>query len=116
MPNLPCPMLTVLSIFIPLFSTPTYRNFLLLFTAHILCKGRRTVTELLKRMGLRKIKNFSRYHDFFSKAKWSPLKGAQILFIKLVALAGGEILVSMDSTIERRKGPKIKGLSIQETL
>lgn len=106
-------MLTVLSIFLPLFSTPTYRNFLFLFTAHTLCKGRRTVTELLKRMGLRNIKNFSRYHEFFSKAKWSPLRAAEILFIRLVSLAGGEILISIDSTIERRKGPKIKGLGIQ---
>ena len=113
MSNLPNTILPVLSIFLPLFSLPSYNNFLLLFYAHILCKGRRTVTELLKRIDLRHVKNFSKYHDFFRKAKWSSLKGAKILFLKLVALVNGEILVSIDSTVERRKGPKIKGLGIQ---
>ena len=113
MPNLPNSMITVLSIFLPLFSSPTFSNFLLLLYGHILCKGRRTITEILKRIGLRNIKNFSKYHDFFRKTKWSSLKGAQILFIKLVALVPGEILVSIDSTVERRKGPKIRGLGIQ---
>ena len=113
MPNLPSTMITVLSIFLPLFSSPTYNNFLLLFYGHILCKGRRTITEILKRIGLKNIKNFSKYHDFFRKAKWSSLKGAQILFVRLVACVPGEILVSIDSTIERRKGSKIKSLGIQ---
>lgn len=113
MPNLPNSMITVLSIFLPLFSLPSYNNFILLFYGHALCKGRRTITELLKRIGLRHVKNFSKYHDFFRKAKWSSLKGAQILFLRLVTLVPGEILVSIDSTVERRKGPKIKGLGIQ---
>lgn len=113
MPDLPSSMITVLSIFLPMFSQPSFHNFMLLFYGHILCKGRRTVTELLKRVGLRHIKNFSKYHDFFRKAKWSSLKGAQILFLRLVALVPGEILVSIDSTVERRKGPKIKSLNIQ---
>src|ERR1700753_3464998 len=98
MPNLPSSMINALSIFSPLFSSPTYNNFLILFYAHILCKGRRTVTELLKRIGFRNVKNFSKYHDFFLKAKWSPLKGAQILFIKLISLVPGNIHVSIDST------------------
>jgi hypothetical protein len=112
--DLPSPMLSVLSIFLPLFfSQPSYINFLELFQGHILCKGKRTVSELLKYLGLRNIKNYSRYHDFFRRAKWSTLKGAQILLIYIVSLIPGEILISVDSTIERRKGPKIKGLGIQ---
>lgn len=106
-------MISVLSIFLPLFSQPSYLNFLLLFQGHVLCKGRRTVTELLKRLNLRDIKNYSKYHDFFRKAKWSPIKGAEILFLKLVSLTPGEITISIDSTVERRKGPKIKSLGIQ---
>jgi hypothetical protein len=103
MPNLPISMITTLSIFLPLFSLPTYGNFLLLFCSHVLCKGRRTITELLKKSCLRHIKNFSKYHDFFRKAKWSSLKGSQILFLKLVSLVPGEIIISIDSTVERRK-------------
>ena len=111
--DLPAPIISVLSIFLPLFSQPSYFNFLLLFQGHILCKGKRTVSEILKQLNLRNVKNYSRYHDFFRKAKWSTLKGAEILFIYIVSLIPGEILISIDSTVERRKGPKIKGLGIQ---
>lgn len=113
MTNLPASMIQLLSIFFPLFSQPTYRSFLLLFQAHILCKGRRTIADLLRRINLKDVKNYSKYHDFFRKAKWSTLKGAKILFLTLVKLVPGNITVSIDSTVERRKGVKIKGLGIQ---
>ena len=112
--DLPAPMLSVLSIFLPLFfSQPSYINFLELFQGHILCKGKRTISEILKSLGLRNVKNYSRYHDFFRKAKWSSLKGSQILFLYIISLIPGEIIISVDSTVERRKGPKIKSLGIQ---
>lgn len=113
MTNLPSSILQVLTIFFPLFSQPSYQTFLLLFQAHILCKGRRTIADLLRRINLKDVKNYSKYHDFFRKAKWSTLKGAEILFLKLVQLVPGDIIVSIDSTVERRKGVKIKGLGIQ---
>ena len=115
MPNLPSPILAVLAIFSPLFSKPTFRKFLILFHAHILCKGFRTVTGLLKRLGLRDHKSFSNYHDFFNKNKWSALDGSKILFLKLISLLpnDGIAYVSMDSTVERRKGSEIKGLNMQ---
>lgn len=113
MRDLPADILHVLTLFAPLFSRPTYQSFLFLFHAHILCKGRRTVTEILKRMGLRHIKNYSKYHDFFNKAKWSPLNGSKILLLKLISFTPSEVSFSFDTTVERRKGPKIKGLGIQ---
>lgn len=113
MPDLPTNILHVLTLFAPLFSKPTYQSFLFLFHAHVLCKGRRTVTEMLKRMGLRNLRNYSKYHDFFSKAKWSALNGSKILLLKLVSLSPSTVVFSFDTTVERRKGPKIKGLGIQ---
>ncbi len=113
MTNLPAPMIQLLSIFLPLFSNPTYQSFLFLFHAHVLCKGRRTVTEMLKRMGLINLKNYSKYHDFFSKAKWSTLNGSKILLLKLMSLTPGAVTFSFDTTVERRKGVKIKGLGMQ---
>lgn len=86
MPNLPSPIHSVLAIFMPLFSKPTFKIFLTIFHAHILCKGLHTVTGLLKRLGLRDDENFSNYHDFFNKNKWSTLDGAKILFLKLISL------------------------------
>lgn len=112
---MPNPILSLLSIFSPLFSKPTFIKFLVLFQGHVLCNGFRTVTGILKRLGLRNDKNFSNYHDFFNKNKWSALDGAKILFLKLVSLLPNNetIYVSMDSTVERRKGPEIKGLNMQ---
>jgi hypothetical protein len=114
MPNLPTPILAVLSIFLPLFSKPTYTKFLVISHAHILCKGFRTVTGLLKRVGRRKDNNFSKYHDFFNKNQWSALNGAKLLFLKLISLFPYEMFyISMDSTVERRKGTQIKSLNMQ---
>jgi DDE superfamily endonuclease len=110
---LPASMLTVMGIFSPLFSNPTFQNFLLLTFGHILCRGRRTITEILRQLGLTNIKNFSKYHEVFSKAKWSALDASKILFLNLVSISKGKIVISIDSTIERRKGEKIKGLGIQ---
>ena len=106
MQSLPAPMLSVMGIFSPLFSYPTYQNLLLLTFGHILCKGRRTITEVLKQLGLKNVKNFSKYHDVFSKAKWPVLGASKLLFLKMTQLIKGKILLSIDSTIERRKGSK----------
>ena len=84
-----------------------------MFQGHILCKGKRTISDILKCLGLRDVKNHSRYHDFFRRAKWSTLWGAKILLLYIVSLVQGEIKIPVDSTIERRKGPKIKSLGIQ---
>ncbi len=115
MPDLQSSIVSVLSIFLPLFSKPTYKKFLVLFHSHILCRGCRTVTELLKRIGLRENKNYSNYHDFFNKNKWSPLAGSKILFLKLISLLpeNKTVYISVDTTVERRKGPYIKSLNIQ---
>ncbi len=115
MSNLPPAIISFLSNFSPLFSKPVHQKFSQLLQAHILSKGLRTVTELLKFLGLREAKNFSIFHDFFNKNKWSPLEGAKILFQKLVSLfsKNDEIHIAIDTTVERRKGPKIKSLNIQ---
>ena len=115
MTNLPHAILTVLSIFSPLFSKPTFHKFLVLFHAHILCKGCRTVTALLKRVGLRHSSNYSDYHSFFNKNRWSPQHGARILFLKLISLfPENEIInIALDTTVERRKGPQIRSINMQ---
>lgn len=115
MSNLPHSILTTLTIFLPLFSKPTFNKFLLLFHAHILCKGCRTVTALLKRIGRRNSTNYSDYHSFFNKNRWSPLQGAKILFLKLITLIPeNEVInIALDTTVERRKGSKIRSINMQ---
>lgn len=113
MTNLPANILHVFTIFTPLFSNPVYKNALQLFCGHILCKGRRTVTEILRQLRLKNIKNYSKYHWVLAGAKWSSLGGSKILLKALCKLCPGPIIFSFDSTVERRKGTKIKGLGRQ---
>lgn len=110
MSDLPLPIIHVFSSFAPLFSFPVYSNALLLFVGHLLSKGRRTVTDLLRQLNLSKIKNFSKFHWFFSCARWSAIHGSKILLSSLSSLCPGEITLSFDSTVERRRGEKIKSL------
>lgn len=115
MPNLPSAIMSLLSDFSQIFSKSVEQKFFKLLEAHILSKNVRTVTELLKCLDMRNAKNFSVYHDFFNKNKWSALEAAKILFKKINSLLpeNEEIQIAIDTTIERRKGPKIKSLNIQ---
>lgn len=112
MTNLPEAILHVFAMFAPLFSRPVYQNAFKLFLGHILCKGRRTVTDILRCLGLKNIKNFSKFHWVLNGAQWNCLDGAKILFLQLIKFVptNDEITVNIDSTLERRKGPKIQGL------
>lgn len=113
--DLPTEILNVLALFSPLFSRPVYKNMIQLFIGHILLKGRRTIADILRSHNLKDIKNFSKFHWVLSKAKWSAFKAAAILFREIVRvfLPNEEIVIPIDTTIERRKGPKIKGLGRQ---
>jgi hypothetical protein len=113
MTNLSPAILSVFAIFSPLFSQPTYKNGLQLFIGHILCKGRHTIAEILRTIGLKNIKNYSKYHWILSRAKWSAFEASKKLLLTLSKLCGSEIIISIDSTIERRKGARIKGLGRQ---
>lgn len=115
MSNLPSSIISLLSDFAQIFSKPVEQKFFKLLEAHILSKEVRTVTELLKCLEMRDAKNFSIFHDFFNKNKWSPLEAAKILFNKIISTIpeNQEIQIAIDTTVERRKGPKIKSLNIQ---
>jgi hypothetical protein len=112
MTNLPVAILHVFSMFAPLFSRPLYKNALLLFVGHVLCKGRRTIADLLRCLLLKNIKNYSKFHWVLNGAKWKCLHGSKILFLRFISFISSEeeIVINIDSTLERRKGPKIQGL------
>jgi hypothetical protein len=113
MPDLPQAILRILTLFAPLFSRSVFKNACQLFLGHILCKNRRTIADVLRQLGLRNIKNYSKYHWFLSGAKWCSIRASKILLFRLIKLCLFDIVISIDSTIERRKGPQIKGLGRQ---
>lgn len=113
MTYLPNAILNVFAIFAQLFSRPVFKNALQLFHGHILCKNRRTISEILRQLGLKNIKNYSKYHWVLNGAKWCSIQGSKILLITLSKICPKDVTISIDSTIERRKGEKIKGLGRQ---
>ena len=112
--DLPEAILHVFSLFTPLFSKPVYENALLLFIGHVLTKGRRTVADILRTLNLHKIKKFSKFHWVLSGAKWTGLKASRLLFMAIIKFFPlEEIIIPIDTHVERRKGEKIKGLGRQ---
>jgi hypothetical protein len=112
MTDLPSYIVAILANFAPLFSSPTFNLIQTIFLGHILTnKGRRTIADILRSVGLSQTKMFSKYHRVFYGAQWKAFKGSQILLKLLLKYTSQqEIRFVMDSTVERRKGPHIKGL------
>lgn len=113
MTNLPEAILHVFNLFAPLFSRPVYKNALEMLVAHFLCTGKRTVTNLIKRLGKHKESKFTKYFYVLRRAKWSTFKSSKILFLLIIDKLLPEnaaIEINIDSHLNKRKGPKIKGL------
>jgi hypothetical protein len=113
MTGLPAPIVQIFSMFAPLFSRPVYKNALELLTAHFLCKGKRTVTNLIRCLGKHKDRNFTKYHYILRKAKWSTFKASKILFLLIIDMLlpkDTPIVINIDSHLNKRRGPKLKGL------
>ena len=111
--HLPEPILAVLEPFRPEFSRPTWSRVLGLITGTILARGRRTVTAALRAIGLSMETGFQRFHDVFSRARWSPMRRARrLLRVLITAFMPHEgLCFVIDETLERRRGPKPTKLS-----
>lgn len=103
-------ILSVLLPFSVLFSQPTWNNALTLVFGALLCRGKRTVCAALRILGLSHETSFAKYHHILNRVNWSPLLASKILLKMLVQIAGriNPLVMFIDETLERRKGPKIK--------
>jgi len=113
--NLPEAMITILVTFAPLFSQPVFKNALELIVGHFLCTGKRTITNLLRRLGKHKNSEFTKYFYVIRKAKWSPFQSSKILFLLIIERLlpkNSQIEINIDAHLNKRKGPKIKGLGM----
>lgn len=110
MPTLPEEIITILSIFLPIFTRPTWKKVKCLLTGAILCRGPRRITSALKVMGLGDTINFGKYHRVLNRARYNSITLSKLLFGLLIALLPNAwpILIAADETLERRKGKKIK--------
>ena len=109
--TLPDPIMAVLTPFAKVFSYRIWDMVQILVIGAILTPGKRTVTAILRTMGLQEESCFQNYHRVLNRAKWCSLTVSRILLGLLVAafcVAGAGLVIGADDTIERRKGAKIK--------
>jgi|TARA_B100001167_G_C16756353_1_gene298930 hypothetical protein len=108
--SLPTEFLPFLEAFRQLFSVSVWASVQTLVMGAILCQGNRTVSSALRVVGLGDSPRFRNYHNVLSRARWSSLATAKILFGLLVSLfaPSGFIMLGIDETLERRSGKKIK--------
>ncbi len=109
-------MITILTEFAPvIYGQTTWYKVEVLVVGAILATGKRTVSAVLRVMGLSSERNYAMYHHVLSRAAWSGLEASAILLRLLVQTfdQGEPLVLGVDETIERRRGEKIaaKGIS-----
>src|SRR5882724_6885074 len=65
--------------FAPLFTKRVWQHVQVLLVGAILSPGQRTITAVLRVMGLAQAKFFQKYHRVLNRAVWSSLEGARLL-------------------------------------
>jgi DDE superfamily endonuclease len=98
----------------PLFTKRVWQHVQVLLVGAILAPGKRTITAVLRGMGLAHAKSFQQYHRVLNRAVWSSLEGSRLLLLLLVRLLAptGPLVLGVDDTLERRRGAKIQAKGI----
>ena len=114
LPLVPPVLAAWLSVFRPCFTAPVWNRVLVLVAGAVLAPGRRTVTQTLRVMGLAGARDFRRYHEVLSKARWDARDVARRLPLHMVARLApeGDVVIGVDDSIERRWGPRISARGI----
>ncbi len=114
MPTLPAEYLSILAVFAPLFSNCLWTHVQVLVVGAMLTPGPRTVTAILRIMGLSHERHFQTYHRVLNRAVWSCGEVSRVLLQVLVRTfaTSGPVIIGIDDTIERRWGAKIRARGI----
>ena len=107
-------LMNAINPFMQLFSKRVWPRVVELTAGSILCKKQRTVSAILRVLGLSHQSDFGKYHRVFNSAKWSSLQGAKRLLLSLLNYVDKQkpLLIGLDEMLERRFGKRItqKGL------
>src|SRR5215831_13888946 len=106
----PASLMTLLAVFSPLFTAPSFRTFTALACGFLAQSGKRTVCGMLTGAGLSRAWPHDRAHFFFSRARWNPddLGIAVARLVIALLVPGGEpVQVLIDDTLFRRRGKKV---------
>jgi SRSO17 transposase len=96
----------------PVFTAPTFNNFVLLVCGWILIPGHHAVTAALVITGMSQQRDHSAYHRFFSLARWRPDEIGRRLFMRILNLGPveGPVRISVDDTLSNKQGQHIFGI------
>ena len=111
---LPTVLQKVLVPFACLFTKPTWKKVQVLAAGALLTPRKRTVTAVLRVMGLAQHGDFATYHHVLNRASWSTFAASRILLGLLLNAfdTGGVLVFGIDETLERRWGKKISAKGI----
>src|SRR5215467_5826899 len=112
--SLPIAFSSAIGVFAPVFSRPVWQHVKVLMTGAVLAPGSRTVTAILRIMGLSAAADFPTYHRVLNRAVWSPLTASRLLLRLLVAVCipRGVVVCGLDDTIERRRSEQMRAKGI----
>src|ERR1700722_12970040 len=110
----PSELAPIILAFQPLMLNRTWEHAVVLLVGAILVPGKRTVSSILRIMGLQGEQRFQNYHRVLNRSAWDPRQAAAILLALLIQKFAprGRLLFGMDDTIERRWGAKISARGI----
>jgi hypothetical protein len=100
--TLPSDYVALIARFAPVFSARVWRQAQVLLIGAILAPGKRTVTSVLRVMGLSQTQHFQNYHRVLNRAVWSSLELSHVLLQQLLTtfVATGPLILGLDDTIE----------------
>jgi hypothetical protein len=107
-------LVTLMEAFRGFFTAPIFDHVLVLVTGAVLTPGKRTVSAVLRIMGLGQAGDFALYHHVLSQARWDSRAIARKLLVMILDrfLPAGPVIIGIDDTIERRWGQKIAARGI----
>jgi hypothetical protein len=114
MEMLPAELMNSISVFAPLFTKRVWRHVQVLLGGAILAPGKRTVSAVLRVMGLGQERRFHKYHRVLGEARWSVLEASRVPLSELLValMPAGPVVMGLDDTIERRRGETIAAKGI----
>ncbi len=108
--TMPSDIMVVMQQFAPVFSERIWEWVQVLVMGAILAPRQRTVSAVLRIMGLSHERQFQNYHRVLNRAHWSSLEVSRILLRVLVAAfvaSSAPVILAADETLERRRGKQI---------
>ena len=100
-----------LSVFLPVFTAPTFQTFVQICSGWVLSHRHRFITDVIFSGGNIANGHWSRFHRFFSDAAWDldTLNMVLALLVVRILAPTGTILLAVDDTLCRKRGLTIYG-------